>query len=191
VEESSLKTQTKYINHWVSKLILCQKTIFSLVNYLKRRCSYFQTTWKQYVENDKDRRFFKEINQHYELIHGLCQNIGIAIDDYSKLHVQITSNISLREEDFRPPNLNDIELKFSERISQIYREAENCLLLVNHTQSMLGFSAVRTVMESYIIIKLGDKIRQQIRKDKGTNTVDIRFTSKLKTHDVFSIIIAR
>jgi hypothetical protein len=25
VDESSLKTQTEYINHWISKLILCQK----------------------------------------------------------------------------------------------------------------------------------------------------------------------
>ena len=188
VEESSLKTQTEYINHWMSKLILCQKTIFSLANNLKKRCSYFQTMWKQHEENDTNRRLFMEINQIYGLIHGLCQNIGIAIDDYSKLHAQITSNISVSEEDFRPPYVNDSELKVSERISQIYGEAENCLLLVNRSESMLGFSAVRIVLESYIIIKIGDKMRQQVRKEKGTNTVDIRFTSKLKTDDVFYMI---
>jgi hypothetical protein len=129
-----------------------------------------------------------EINQHYGLIHGLCQNIGIAIDDYSKLYEKITSSMSVREENFRPPYVDDPELKVSERISQIYREAENCLLLVNRTESMLGFSAVRIVLESYIIIKIGDKMRQHVRKDKGTNTVDIRFTSKLKTDDVFYMI---
>jgi hypothetical protein len=41
---------------------------------------------------------------------------------------------------------------------------------------------------SYIIIKIGDKIRQQVRIEKGTNRVDIRFTSKLKTDDVFYMI---
>jgi hypothetical protein len=53
---------------------------------------------------------------------------------------------------------------------------------------MLGFSAVRIALESYIIIKIGDKIRQRVNEEKGTNTVDIRFTSKLKTDDVFYMI---
>jgi hypothetical protein len=154
---SPLKTQTEYINHWISKLILCRKTILSLGNYLKRKCSGFQTTWKQYRENNTDRRLFKDINQLYGLIYGLCQNIGIAIDDYSKLYGNINSNISVREEDFRPPYIEDPELQVSERISQINREAENCLLLVNRTESMLGFSAVRIALESYIIIKIGEE----------------------------------
>jgi hypothetical protein len=42
VDESSLKTQSEYLNHWIAKLILCQKTIVLLVKYLQRRCSHFQ-----------------------------------------------------------------------------------------------------------------------------------------------------
>ena len=167
VEESSLKTQTEYINHWISKLILCQQTIFSLGDYLKRRCSNFKARWKQYIDNDTDRRLFKDINQLYGLIYGICQNIGIAIDDHSKLHSKISSNLSVREQDFKPPYIEDRERQVSERISQINTEAENCLLLVNPIESILGFSAVRIALESYIIIKIGDKIRQQNQERKG------------------------
>jgi hypothetical protein len=34
IDESLLKTQTEFINHWIAKMILCQKTITMLVNYL-------------------------------------------------------------------------------------------------------------------------------------------------------------
>src|SRR5437879_10872773 len=34
VDESSLKTQTEYINYLISKLILCQKTVMLIVNTL-------------------------------------------------------------------------------------------------------------------------------------------------------------
>lgn len=69
-EESSLRTQTEYINHWISKSILCQNTVFSLGDYLQRLSSIFQTTWRRYIENEKDRRTFVEINQIYGLFHG-------------------------------------------------------------------------------------------------------------------------
>jgi hypothetical protein len=193
VDESSLKTQTEYLKYWISKLILCQKTIISLADFLKKRCSHFQLRWKKYVEKDtsdvKDSRYlFKEISQLYGQIYGVCQNIGVAIYDYSELYGRIKSGISVKEENFRPPYVQDPELQVSERVSQINREAENCLLLVNPSKSMLGFSAVRIALESYIIVKLGDKIRQQARKEKGTNKTDIRFTSRIKTEDVFYMI---
>jgi hypothetical protein len=69
-EESSLRTQTEYINQWISKSILCQNTVFSLGDYLQRLSSIFQTTWRRYIENEKDRRTFVEINQIYVLFHG-------------------------------------------------------------------------------------------------------------------------
>jgi hypothetical protein len=186
VDESSLNNQTEYINHLISKLMLCKKTIFLLGDYLETRCSYFQTKWKQYIENN-GRGLFVEINYFYGLIHGLCQNIGIAIDDYTKLYNKIKSNISIKEEDFKPPYLQDPEFPVSERITRINKEAENFLLLVNRTESVLGFSAVRIALESYVIIKIGDKIRQQVRKERGTNKVDVRLT-QLKKKEVFCML---
>ena len=47
---------------------------------------------------------------------------------------------------------------------------------------------MRIGLESLIITKIGDKIRQHIRMKSQTNDVNIRFTSKLKTEDVFYII---
>jgi hypothetical protein len=41
---------------------------------------------------------------------------------------------------------------------------------------------------SLIIIKIGDKIRQHIRTKSRSNEIDIKFTSKLKTRDVFHIV---
>ena len=47
---------------------------------------------------------------------------------------------------------------------------------------------MRIGLESLIIIKIGDKMRQQIRMKSRSNDMDIGFTSKLKREDVFHII---
>ena len=62
------------------------------------------------------------------------------------------------------------------------RATENCLL-VNPSESILRLSAVRIGLESLIITKIGDKMRQHI-----TMKYHKRFTFKLKTEDVFHII---
>ena len=81
-----------------------------LGNYLKRRCYGFQHRWKEYQENNNNRRLFKDVNNLYGLIYGICQNIGIAIDDYSKLSGTTRSNICIKEVDFRPPYVENQEL---------------------------------------------------------------------------------
>jgi hypothetical protein len=97
--------------------------------------------WRQYVDvdNTADRRLFNEIIRVYGLFHGVCQNTGIAIDDYSRLHGNVESSISIRETDFRPPYAQHPELQVSERINQIYSEARSRLFLVNPAESMLVF----------------------------------------------------
>ena len=192
VNESSLTTRTEYINYWMSKLILCQKTVVLLVNILINKHNRFKFLWKKHEEKDnsntKDERYLLHIiNEVYEQIYGICQNIGTAIRDYFDLYQKIKSNISKREKDFKALPVQDPEIQVSERIDEIIRETENCLL-VNPSESILGLSAVRIGLESLIITKIGDKIRQHIRMKSQTNDVNIRFTSKLKTEDVFHII---
>jgi hypothetical protein len=67
------------------------------------------------------------------------------------------------------------------------RETENCLL-INPEKSILGFSAVRIELESYIIIRIQDLMRQHVRIKDGNNKRDVKLTSNLKTKDVFSMI---
>ena len=191
VNESSLKTQTEYINYLISKLILCQKTVVLLVNILVNKHNRFELLWKKHDEEDnsstKDDRYpFHIIYELYGQIYGICQNIGTAIRDYFDLYQKIKSNISKREKDFKALPA-DPEIQVSERIDEINRETENCLL-VNPSESILGLSAVRIGLESLIIIKIGDKMRQHVRIKSRSNDIDIKFTSKLKTEDVFHII---
>jgi hypothetical protein len=192
IDESSLKSQTEFINHWIAKLILCQKTIRFLVNYLKKKCYDYKSHWKKYIEKDisevrDDRYLFLTIHKSYGQIYGLCQNIGIAIDDYFKSYEEIESNIRIKETDFIKPYIADPEITVSERINLLDRETENCLL-INPEKSIIGFSAVRIELESYILIKIQDKMRQHIRIKDGKNDRDVKFTSQLKTKDVFAMI---
>jgi hypothetical protein len=192
VNESSLKTQTEYLNYLISRLILCQKTVSLLVNILVNKHNRFKFLWKKHEEKDNsntkdDRYLFHIIYESYGQIYGICQNIGTAIRDYFDLYQKIKYNISKREKDFKTLPVHVPEIQVSERIDEINRETENCLL-VNPSESILGLSAVRIGLESLIIIKIGDKIRQHIRMKSRSNDMDIRFTSKLKTEDVFHII---
>jgi len=192
VDESSLNTQTEYINYLISKLILCQKTVVLLVNILVNKHNRFKFLWKKHGEKDnsntRDERYlFHIIYELYGQIYGLCQNIGTAIRDYFDLYHKIKSTISKREKDFKALLVQDPQVQISERIDEINRETENCLL-VNPSESILGLSAVRIGLESLIIIKIGDKIRQHIRTKSRNNEIDIRFTSKLKTRDVFHMV---
>ena len=56
-DESSLKTQTEFINHWIAKMILCQKTIVLLVKNLLRWCETYKWNWNKYCENDQAAAF--------------------------------------------------------------------------------------------------------------------------------------
>jgi hypothetical protein len=102
IDESSLKTQTEYINHWISKLKLCQNTITVLVNYLKKRCDHYKLHWENYIEKDisnvRDARYlFLTVHKTYSQIYGLCQNLAIAICDYFNLYGKIQINIGKKK----------------------------------------------------------------------------------------------
>jgi hypothetical protein len=61
--------------------------------------------------------------------------------------------------------------------------------IANPSEGILGFSGVRIELESYIRIKIQDKMRQNIRiKNGNNNNLDVIFTSKLMTNDVFKMI---
>jgi hypothetical protein len=66
----------------------------------------------------------------YGLIYGIYQNIGIAIDDYSKLSGTTRSNICIKEVDFRPSHVENQELKVSERTSH------NTQIIANHKSKL-------------------------------------------------------
>jgi hypothetical protein len=169
-------------------MILCQKTIIILVNYLIRKCKDYRWNWNKYSKNDQadafyEKRLFLTVMKTYNQIHGLCQNIGLAIYDYFHLYGQIESNINIKEEDFMKPLIPDPEITVSERIGNLDRETENCLLM-NPEKSILGFAAVRMELESFIAIKLQDKMRQNIRIKDGNNKRDVKYTSKLQPIDI-------
>jgi hypothetical protein len=75
----------------------------------------------------------------------------------------------------------------SERIINLDKETENCLL-INPEKSILGFAAVRMELESFIAIKIQDKMRQNIRMKDGNNKRDVKYTSKLSRTDIFEMI---
>jgi hypothetical protein len=75
----------------------------------------------------------------------------------------------------------------SERIINLDKETENCLL-INPEKSILGFAAVRMELESFIGIKIQDKMRQNIRMKDGNNKRDVKYTSKLSRTDIFEMI---
>lgn len=132
VNESSLRTRTEYIEYWMSKLMLCQKSVILLVNILINKHTSFNILWKKREEKDnstKDERYLLHIiNEVYGQIYGISQNIGTAIRDYFDLYQKIKSNISKREKDFKVLPVQDPEIQVSERIDEIIRETENCLL---------------------------------------------------------------
>ena len=157
-------------------------------NLSDKKCEHYKLHWKEYLASDKldtftNKRRYHEVLKTYSIIGGLCQNIGIAISDYSRLHSQIESSIRLQDKDFTRPLIADPEITVSERLSRLTQELENCLL-ANPTESILGFAAVRMTLESYIRIKIQDKMRQNIRIRNCNNNLDIKFTSKLRPIDI-------
>jgi hypothetical protein len=132
IDESLLKTQTKFINHWIAKMILCQKAISMLVTNLIIKCEHYKRHWQKYLEKDTsdmpdERYLFLTVHKTYSQIHGICQNIGLAISEYFDLYEQIKS--SIENKDLHRPLTVDPEIEVSKRLSDLDRETENCLLI--------------------------------------------------------------
>ena len=103
----------------------------------------------------------------------------------NNIQKKIKDNLSVQENNFRQPVIEDLEPTVSERLSMLSREIEK-LLLSNPNESILGVSVIRIYFESFIIIKSLDKIRSYIRITKEDNSIYATYTN-LKRKDVFLI----
>ncbi len=62
-------------------------------------------------------------------------------------------------------------------------------MLHNPEQSILGMSAIRIFLESYIMIITRDRIRSHLRKKRNNNNIDVKFSDDFyKKEDIFYII---
>lgn len=121
-----------------------------------------------------------------KLFYETCQSIGIALYDFIATQKKIEDNLSVKENKFRQPVIEDSESTVSERLSMLSRKIEK-LLLNNPNESILGFSAIRIYFESFIIIKSLDKIRSYVRIKQEDNTINAIYLN-LNRKDVFLIL---
>ena len=168
LDETLLKSQTEWINYWISKLRLCIRTIELLSVYLARYCNNIKELSNK---SSPQNNLSIPILETKKLFYETCQSIGIALYDFINIQNKIENNISIQENDFRPDTLEDTEATTSERLSMLSREIEK-LLLNNPNESILGFSAIRIYFESFILIKSLDKIRSYIRIKQEDNTIN-------------------
>ena len=139
MDETLLKSQTEWINHWISKLRLCIRTIELLSKYLERYCNNIkELSNKSSLQNN----ISIPILETKKLFYETCQSIGIALYDFINIQNKIENSISIQENNFRPDTLEDSEATINERLSMLSREIEK-LLLNNPNESILGFSAIR------------------------------------------------
>ena len=183
LDETTLETQTKWINYWISKLKLCIRSIELITKYLERHSKNLNELSSK---SSQDNNLSIHISETKKLCYETCQSIGIAIYDFIDTQKKIEDNLSVEENNFRQPMIEDSESTVSERLSMLRREMEK-LLLSNPNESILGFSAIRIYFESFIIIKSLDKIRSYIRIIKEDNSIDATYTT-LNRKDVFLIL---
>jgi hypothetical protein len=115
-----------------------------------------------------------------------CQALGLVLDDFSRTFKNIKRMLNTHDSNFVPPNIEDTE-KITERYSRINNEIEN-LLLNSPDQSILGFSAIRILFESYILMMTKDKIRSNLRTIHNNNKLDVSFSNDIYKR-VFDILV--
>jgi hypothetical protein len=182
-DESLFRSQTQWINYWISKLKLCVRAIELLSKYLER---YHNNIKNLLNRSSQDNNLSIPLLETKKLFCETCQSIGIALYDFIDIQKKIEDNLSIQENNFRQPVIEDLESTVSKRLSMLSREIEK-LLLSNPNENILGFSAIRIYFESFIIIKSLDKIRSHIRIAKDDNSIDAIYTN-LKRKDVFLIL---
>lgn len=177
--EKLLETNTAWLNYWVSNLKLCQDTANILSGYLLRYCRSIKD-----FNNSPNFSTNISIQKTLNLFNVTCLNLGIVIDDY----LRIAKNIQSSDRNFQISHINVEEDQVSERITSLNNEIEQ-ILLHNPERSVLGMSAIRTFLESYIMIITRDKIRSHLRKKKNKNNIDVKFSDDFyKKEDIFCII---
>ena len=178
-DEKSLETNTAWLNYWISNLKLCQDTVNILSVYLLRYC-------KSIINFTPSKSVYStfSIQQTLNLFNGTCQNLKFIIYDYLTFLKKIHDNTG---RNFQILHIEDQEEKVSERLTYLTNEIEK-FLLYNPVKSILGMSAIRTFLESYIMIISRDRIRSHLRKKKHNN-IDVKFIDEFyKKDDIFFII---
>lgn len=116
-------------------------------------------------------------------VYGLCQNIGSALYDHQELYSKISKYLIIKEPEFIPPS----EFASPYGAYDILSEVEDSLLM-NPRKSILGFSATRISMESYVLFKIQDMIRSHLRIKNRNNTIEIKFADDFKTKELFDCL---
>jgi hypothetical protein len=174
----SLETNTAWLNYWVSNLKLCQDTANILSGYLLRYC-------RSLIDLNSSSNSYTNISTTLNLFNVTYLNLGIVIDDYLRILKKIQDNSG---RNFQIPYIEDQEDQVSERITSLNNEIEK-ILLHNPEQSILGMSAIRIFLESYIMIITRDRIRSHLRKKRNNNNIDVKFSDDFyKKEDIFYII---
>jgi hypothetical protein len=79
LDETLLKTQTEWINYWISKLRLCIRSIELLTKYLERYCKNLQELSSK---TSQQNNLNIPILETKKLFYETCQSIGIALCDF-------------------------------------------------------------------------------------------------------------
>jgi hypothetical protein len=116
-------------------------------------------------------------------VYGLCQNIGSALYDYNELYSKINIYLTMKESEFVPP----AEFASPYGHYDIVREAEDSLLM-NPSKTILGFSATRISMESYVLFKLQDSVRSHLRIKNSNNKIEVKFAEDFRAKELFDCL---
>ena len=177
--EKLLEGNTEWLKYWVSNLKLCQDTADILSVYFLRYC--------RSLDLNSSSTFYTTISMQktLNLFNVTCLNLGIVIDDFIRILKKI-DEISNRNSQISYVNVQEDQV--SERITSLNNEIEQ-ILLHNPERSILGMSAIRTFLESFIMIITRDRIRSHLRKKKNNNNIDVKFSDDFyKKEDIFCII---
>ena len=187
-EKNSAKTQTEYVNYWLANLLICQNILLELIRNLKFEYKRLIYDYEEYKNNN-----FTETPSRFRIlnicimiqrkVYGLCQNIGSALYDYNELYSKINSSLTMKESEFVPPS----EFASPYGRFDIVREAEDSLLM-NPSKSILGLSATRISMESYVLFKIQDMIRSHLRIKKSNNKIEIKCAEDFRTKELFDCL---
>ena len=144
-------------------MLVCQNILLELTKNLKFEYKRLIYDYEKYKNDDitevvSKSRILNSCIMIQRKVYGFCQNIGIALYDYKEIYSKINTYLTIKESEFvQPPKFTSPYGHYD-----IIREAEDSLLM-NPSKSILGFSATRISMESYVLFKIQDMIRSHLR----------------------------
>lgn len=187
-EKNALRTQTEYLNYWLAKFLICQNILLELIKKLEFEYKRLIYDYEKYKNNNvtqtpSSSRILNNCIMIQRRVYGLCQNIGSALYDYREIYSKINTYLKIKESEFVPPP------KFISPYGHydIVREAEDSLLMTP-SKSILGFSATRISMESYVLFKIQDLIRSHLRIKHNNNKIEVKFPDDFRTKELFDCV---